>query len=260
VVAGQTAPINGLFTATDGSKVDYIANRGDVAQSAGRFCVDEPTVSLLQRAFSVSDVSEFDVLLRKKSASSTEATGTTESSVAGKTATTATEAPATEAPATEAPATEAPATDPPATEPPNPIVHVPIRPATEPPAPTCNLNRIATMNQCVMPSAGAGGCSVMQAYLACVTQSPCYAVKFKDLPGNMASGVAMVDDVSQRDTVCQSITSLAMILPGCSLDCGGEPGAPSGAPPGVPGAPPGFPAFEPPAGFPAFAPPAGFPR
>jgi len=81
VVAGQKAPINGLFSATDGSKVDYRATRGDVAQSAGRFCVDEPTVSLLQRAFSVTDVSEFDVLVQKKSANSN---ATTESSVAGK--------------------------------------------------------------------------------------------------------------------------------------------------------------------------------
>jgi len=88
VVVGQVAPIKGMFTATDGSKVDYSAKRGEVAQSAGRFCVDEPTVSLLQRAFSVSDVSEFDVLLRKKSVNSTEAAGTTEGSVAGKTATT----------------------------------------------------------------------------------------------------------------------------------------------------------------------------
>lgn len=108
VVAGQTAPINGLFTATDGSKVDYMAKRGDVAQSAGRFCVDEPTVALLQRAFSVSELSEFDVLLQKKSANSTVAPtvapGTTEGSVAGKNAAT-TEMPTTEAPATDVPPT-----------------------------------------------------------------------------------------------------------------------------------------------------------
>lgn len=107
VVAGQTAPINGLFTATDGSKVDYMAKRGDVAQSAGRFCVDEPTVALLQRAFSVSELSEFDVLLQKKSENSTVAPGTTttEGSVAGKNAATTSEAPTTEAPATDVPPT-----------------------------------------------------------------------------------------------------------------------------------------------------------
>jgi len=100
VVAGQMAPINGVFTATDASKVDYRANRGDVAQSAGRFCVDETTVSMLQRAFSVSDVSEFDVLLQKKSANPIDAIGTIEGSVAGKTVTTTT---TTKVPVTMAP-------------------------------------------------------------------------------------------------------------------------------------------------------------
>merc|ERR1740117_1153383 len=88
VEVGQKAPIDGVFTANDGSKVSYRATRGDVAQSAGRFCVDEPTVALLQRAFSVSDVSDFDVLVQKKKTTteegSTEATASTEATVSRK--------------------------------------------------------------------------------------------------------------------------------------------------------------------------------
>jgi len=89
VEVGHEAPIDGIFTA-QGSKVAYKAARGDITESAGRFCVDESTVTLLQRAFSVSHVSDFDVLLRKKKQ---------------------TEAPVTEAPVTGAPVTEAPVTE-----------------------------------------------------------------------------------------------------------------------------------------------------
>jgi len=78
VKPGQKAPIDGLFTAHDGSNVAHSARRGDVAHVAGKFCVDEPTVALLQRAFSVAHVSEFDVLLQKKKTASTEASSTEE--------------------------------------------------------------------------------------------------------------------------------------------------------------------------------------
>lgn len=88
VQIGQKAPIDGLFTAHDGSHMKYSAKRGDVAQSAGRFCVDGPTVSLLQRAFSVSHVSEFDGLLQKKDIADATTTETTESTVNRKRSTT----------------------------------------------------------------------------------------------------------------------------------------------------------------------------
>merc|ERR1740117_1797482 len=125
VEVGQKAPIDGVFTANDGSKVTYRATRGDVAQSAGRFCVDEPTVALLQRAFSVSDVSDFDVLVQKTKTTteegSTEATASTETTVSrkrGKKADTTAAPepePVTDAPVTDAPVTDAPVTDAPAT-------------------------------------------------------------------------------------------------------------------------------------------------
>lgn len=84
VQPGQRAPIDGVFTANDGSEVNYGAKRGELAQSAGRFCVDEPTVALLQRAFSVTEVSEFEGLLRTKTTEDSETTGSAEKAVSGK--------------------------------------------------------------------------------------------------------------------------------------------------------------------------------
>jgi len=49
VQAGQKAPFDVLFTADDGSKVDHSTKSGEVAVSAGRFCVDGRNVALTQR-------------------------------------------------------------------------------------------------------------------------------------------------------------------------------------------------------------------
>jgi len=74
-VRGDRAPVNGIFVALDGTRTPV--SMGEIAPSAGSFCVPSSVFSLLERSFGMSTAADFEKVLVGKQ-------GNTESTASGK--------------------------------------------------------------------------------------------------------------------------------------------------------------------------------